>query len=326
MLEQIADAAFSSAVINVALLTSWDVLPALLLAYTFQSLAARRVRAEFWLRKSEAVELDRALLLYKNVTGQLKAIDQSARQPSRSWRAIFALQASTDPLDADQRDELESYARRLRATIAQLRRLPLERLRGFVRVMSLRFALGCAVVVHVTGSALFFLMFRPSEHAASVHELTRTTGDALIALVWYPLDQSLFQGNAVGACFAALSVPLLYVLRWTRLHQEFGLEFCVLNELAATGPDQSIDQPGADPIAELSDVFDWAEHKADEWFTILGVAPSATRDQVREAYKMRIKQSHPDRVQDMSPAIRKFAEAETKKLNAAYQQALTSVS
>ena len=37
---------------------------------------------------------------------------------------------------------------------------------------------------------------------------------------------------------------------------------------------------------------------------------------------MRIKQSHPDRLTGMSPAIRTFAEDETKRLNAAFQEAL----
>ena len=40
------------------------------------------------------------------------------------------------------------------------------------------------------------------------------------------------------------------------------------------------------------------------------------------AYKVLIKQNHPDRVHDMSPALIRLAESETKKINAAYQQAL----
>ena len=47
--------------------------------------------------------------------------------------------------------------------------------------------------------------------------------------------------------------------------------------------------------------------------------------EVKEAYKVLIKQNHPDRVHDMSPAFKTLAEAETKKLNAAYRQALLCV-
>jgi hypothetical protein len=36
-----------------------------------------------------------------------------------------------------------------------------------------------------------------------------------------------------------------------------------------------------------------------------------------------VKKSHPDRVQDMSPAFVQLAEVEMKKLNAAYAEALT---
>lgn len=325
MLERIADAAFSSALVNVALLASWDVLPALLVAYTFQSLLARRLRPEFSLRRSETAELDRALLLYRGVCTRLKAIDDRAPPPSRSWCALFALAPKADLQDADEREDLEAHAHHLRAMIIQLRRLPLERLRAFVRSMSLRFALGRAVAVQVAALALFFLLFRVSEHPASAHELTTGAQNGFVALIWFPLDQSLFQANAVGACLAALSLPLLYVLRWAAFHRELGLEFCVLKELAAAAPDQEIDQINADPYRGASASLDRPEYGADAWFTILGVSPSATIEQVREAYKALMKQSHPDLVQGLSPAIRKFAETETKRINAAYREAVAAL-
>jgi hypothetical protein len=326
MLERIADTAFSSVVVNAALLASWDVLPVLLLAYTFQSLLARRLRPEFSLRKSEAAELDRALVLYKKVCGRLEAIDEHAQQPKGFWRMLFALRVEAERHDADEREDLEAHARHLRAMIVQLRRLPLERLRGFVRIKSLRCALGRAVIVHVAALALFFFMFCFSEHTASARELTASARNTLVALVWFPLDQSLFQANAVGASLAALAIPLLYLQRWATLHREFGLEFCVLKELAAATPDQEIARAEANPDAGASVGSARAEHGTDEWFTILGVSPLATVEQVREAYKTLMKQSHPDLVQNLSPAIRKFAEAETKRINAAYREALTSVS
>jgi curved DNA-binding protein CbpA len=64
---------------------------------------------------------------------------------------------------------------------------------------------------------------------------------------------------------------------------------------------------------------------SDSWFAVLGISPSATLDEVREAYKRKIKQSHPDRVQGMAANIRSLAESETKRLNAAYQEALKAV-
>jgi DnaJ-domain-containing protein 1 len=58
------------------------------------------------------------------------------------------------------------------------------------------------------------------------------------------------------------------------------------------------------------------------WFAILGVLPSATIEEAKQAYKILIKKNHPDRVHDMSPAFVTLAESETKKLNAAYAEAL----
>ena len=324
MIERIADAAFSPAAVHAALLVSWDVLPALLLAYAFESLLARGLRPEFSLRKSEAAELDRALVLYSKTSSRLQAIDERAGRPN-IWRLIFSSQMEADRQDADEREDLEAHAHHLRAIIVGLRRLPLKRLRGFVRTMSLRSALGRAVVVHIAALSLFFLMFRFSEHAASADELTAGARNALAALSRLPLDQGLFQANAVGACLATLAIPLFYVVRLSTLRSQFGLEFCVLKELARAAPDQAIEQTNAAAAASASAGPVLAEDGADEWFTMLGVSPSATVEQVRDAYKTLIKQTHPDMVQSLSPAIRKFAEAETKRINAAYEAALAAV-
>ena len=62
-----------------------------------------------------------------------------------------------------------------------------------------------------------------------------------------------------------------------------------------------------------------------EGFSILGVPRSATIDEVKQAYKIKVKQSHPDLVREMSPSFQQLAETETKKLNAAYQEALLSL-
>ena len=50
----------------------------------------------------------------------------------------------------------------------------------------------------------------------------------------------------------------------------------------------------------------------EDWIDVLGVSAQATINEVKHAYKLLIKQNHPDRVQDMSPAFRTLAEAEQK--------------
>jgi DnaJ-domain-containing protein 1 len=51
---------------------------------------------------------------------------------------------------------------------------------------------------------------------------------------------------------------------------------------------------------------------------VLGVAPNASREEVRAAYQKLVQQYHPDRVADMGPELRELAEQHTKELNAAY--------
>ena len=89
--------------------------------------------------------------------------------------------------------------------------------------------------------------------------------------------------------------------------------------------------------AELQDLQSYAAHLRSmivrlrsgpiqrAWFSVLGVSRSATMDEIKQAYKVRVKQNHPDRVRQMSPLFRELAEAETKKLNAAYEEALMSL-
>ena len=56
---------------------------------------------------------------------------------------------------------------------------------------------------------------------------------------------------------------------------------------------------------------------------LLGVSPFASIDEIKDAYKALVKQNHPDRVHNMSSVFKELAETETKKLNAAYAEALT---
>ncbi len=311
----------SLALVNIVTLALWTMLPALLLAYWLQSLTLRRTRPDFSLRKSEMAELNRALALHESVCGRLKEIGEP--KLDGFWRALFA-RPDADPQRADERDDLASHARRLRVTIVGLRRLPLQRLKTWVHIASSRFALGHAILIHIEALALLIFALYFHGHPASAHELR--TG-APSPLVWYPFDPRIFLANAAAAGFAVLSIPLFYLLRRRRLRREYGLEFSMLKELAESGPDRKIKQPQAEPAdSDMSvECNSAAPNPEDGWSVILGVPQPATMEQVREAYRAQIKRNHPDRVHDMSPAIRKCAEAETQKLNAAYRQAMASV-
>ena len=56
-----------------------------------------------------------------------------------------------------------------------------------------------------------------------------------------------------------------------------------------------------------------------EAYALLGVAPTATDDEVKAAYKHQLKLNHPDKVAHLSPALQKFAEQQVLQIKAAYE-------
>jgi DnaJ domain len=310
--------------VNWLLLALWGILPALLLAYGRQSLLARGPCPQFCLHKSEAAELDRALLLYQKISSRLKELEEDEQKRDWLGRIVLAVRSIADSPDAGERADLEAHADHLRTTIIRLRGLPLDRLKSWTRALSLRLALGRGLAVHVAALALLLLTL----HISGQPLLAQTLPGAARSLAWHAFDQTVFQANAAAAGFAAISIPAFYLGRRRSLGRTFGLEFCVLKELASTPLGQQIDRsapsidPCIDPWVAAPPVADQAPER---WFTILGIEQSADVDEIRRAYRARIKQNHPDRVQDLAPAIREFAEAETKKINAAYREALASL-
>ena len=64
-----------------------------------------------------------------------------------------------------------------------------------------------------------------------------------------------------------------------------------------------------------------AQFKSD-WWIVLGVAPSASKDEIVRKYRHKIKQCHPDRVVGLAPELLQLAEEQTKALNGAYENAM----
>jgi len=58
------------------------------------------------------------------------------------------------------------------------------------------------------------------------------------------------------------------------------------------------------------------------WATVLGVRPDAARDEVSAAYKRKISEYHPDKTTRLGPEIQALAEARSKEINAAYDEAM----
>ena len=55
---------------------------------------------------------------------------------------------------------------------------------------------------------------------------------------------------------------------------------------------------------------------------MLGVAPSASKDEIVRKYRQKIKQCHPDRLGRLAPELLQLAEEQAKALNAAYENAM----
>jgi hypothetical protein len=331
MLELGIGEGFPVAFVNAALIALTAVLPGLLFGYTRQSLAAWRSRPEFSLRKLEGIEFDRAVLLYEMVRTRLDEINDQRESSNGFWRALVR-RADNRHRYADELDDLEAHAQHLHATISRLKRRPLQRLRSWVHITSSRYALGHALAAHVMSLALLIVAFRFFEQTADADEIAAGVRNLLDH---YPLEGPLFCTNAVAAGLAAMAAPVFYLVRRARLRQELCFEFATLEEFAEADPDPAwvMDEPqshhGSWDPSQQTEPAESAETPdasgggiAHSCFAILGLSETATIEDIKQAYKALIKQNHPDRVHGMSPAFRKLAEAETKKLNAAYQEAL----
>jgi formylglycine-generating enzyme required for sulfatase activity len=55
-----------------------------------------------------------------------------------------------------------------------------------------------------------------------------------------------------------------------------------------------------------------------KYYEILDILPTATDEQVRTAYRILVQLHHPDRLQQMGPSVRQYAEERLKKINEAY--------
>jgi hypothetical protein len=156
-------------------------------------------------------------------------------------------------------------------------------------------------------------------------------------LLWRAADTLLY-ANSISAIACLATFPIFYCSDRARLRGLHRREIRALREFAAVDPDLLI--ASADGWSEKESgetTGDQADYGSadreperfeaaynDPWHVVLDVSPSATAEEIRWAYRSQIKQNHPDRVHGMSSVFRELAEQQTKKLNAAYEEALMS--
>jgi hypothetical protein len=310
---------YSAASINAGLFALLLVLPILWAGYL--RLATLRLSPDFSLGRLEAFELERAETVYKKVSQRLSEIDRMARGGTGNLWERLKHRARIRQQYAAELDDLNACANHLRASIVRLRRRPIQRHRSWVHAISCRFAFSGSLASYLTilVPATVFIYFAEqplwAQELASVLEAT---------LLWKPFDERLLYVNGITSGLVILLAPALYAMQRVKLYRDHRTQAKVLRDFAGADPDRLIydEAPKTTMIEDLT-TADLGGN--DNWQAILGLPPTATLDDVRNAYRTKIKQTHPDRVSGLTPAIQELAEAETRKLNAAYEEALVAV-
>jgi hypothetical protein len=293
--------------------------PVLFAVYIHCRIAARHLQPDLTLRTLESIEVRRSVTLYEMVRRRVKEGCTEPRQRGRTWwrsagRGAFRQQFSKELAD------LEAYARDLRSTIIRLRGRPFKRYKLWAHVVSAQFAFSRSLGCYSLTLALLiasFCYFEPILWAPGIE------ADFKALVLWHAVKGRLLFANWIAADCVAVAIPIFYFARRVQLNRKHRPAIRSLKAFAATDPDHLIhnEQSSENPSEERrEDPLEAIEES--RWFAILGVLPSATIEEVKQAYKTLIRKTHPDRVHGMSPLFVTLAESETKKLNAAYAEAL----
>jgi hypothetical protein len=319
MLGEIISGTFSFAPSGAPLVAFLATPPILFAIYIHCRIAARHLQPDLTLRTLESIEVRRSVMLYEMVRRRVKEDCGEHRQRGRTWwrsagRGAFRQQFREELAD------LEAYARDLRSTIIRLRSRPFKRYKLWAHVVSAQFAfsrsLGCYSLILALLIASF-CYFEPILWAPGIEV------DFKALVLWHAVKGRLLFANWIAADCVAVAIPIFYFVRRVQLNRKHRPAIRSLKAFAATDPDrlirdaQSNEKPSQEAREESLAVIE-----ESRWFAILDVLPSATIEEVKQAYKMLIKKNHPDRVHDMSLPFVTLAESETKKLNAAYAAAL----
>ena len=105
------------------------------------------------------------------------------------------------------------------------------------------------------------------------------------------------------------------LLQWTIVFGCAVLGYCIVH-IVLQKSQAAKSKPEHDPTPRRA-------QQTAAWYEVLKVAPSASADEIKAAYRKQMEQYHPDRVAHLGEELRNLAEDRTKEINAAYDQALT---
>jgi hypothetical protein len=308
----------------------------MLVGYVLCRVSATRIGTDFSLGRLESVELQRAVLVYKKVFERLQEIRSERGKAGPGWLARHSHRKRRMQEFARELRDLQAYAAHLRSTIKTLRCKPFRRFKWWLRMDSSRFALSCSLAICLTliaGLGACTYGFKQLAPLDQQQALADEVG-ALVGLFapQAPAERISDLSSNLPWLLAAIAAAL-YLYRRTQLRIEHARQFRELKKFALIDPDALMpeaapeaaanDQPASEAGAKPAPGASSQNEKP--WCTVLGLSASATLEEVKQAYRTRVRQNHPDLVHGMSPMLREIAEAQTKQLNAAYREALSSL-
>jgi hypothetical protein len=285
-------------------------------------ISASRISINFQLRSLESVELDRSMLLYKKVCERRAEIHRLGEELQGSLLARYRQRKIVRQKYAEELEDIEAYGKHLRSTIVRLRKKPLRRIRSWLHVCSAQLAFGRSLTAYVVIFGVGLIELYGLQQLLLLDEMD--TSFALFSNLEH-LYRPMLYANWIATGFMLAALPAVYLYRRAEINREYRIHLRLCKRFAGADPDRLIEElcteRASDEPLQPSDQIP----QETTCFDVLGLAPTATIDEVKEAYRERVKQNHPDRVQGMSSAFAALADVETKKLNAAYRDALLAL-
>jgi len=90
-----------------------------------------------------------------------------------------------------------------------------------------------------------------------------------------------------------------------------------------SGESEQRNSQAHEPKSERTQTVRSSDHSNTSAFKVLGVAPGASREEIKAAYYRMAQQYHPDKVATLAPEFRELAERRMKEINTAYDELQT---